>query len=109
MDDTKLYEDLARHLDQGIVGTPKSPALIEILKILFPVAEAEFAVRMPMQNKTLLASLPLSFWQDALGDDVAQEIAPDGQLDPMALDQILPTLPQDMKNTLETQLAAYNR
>ncbi len=43
MDDTKLYEDLAKHLDQGIVGTPKSPALIEILKILFPVEEAEIS------------------------------------------------------------------
>lgn len=61
-----------------------------------------------LQNKTLLASLPLSFWQDALGDEITQEIAPNGQLDPMALDQILPTLPQDMKNVLETQLAAYN-
>lgn len=62
-----------------------------------------------LQNKTLLASLPVTFWQDALGDEITREIAPNGQLDPMALDQILPTLPQDMKNTLETQLAAYNR
>jgi len=54
MDTTKLYENLARHLDQGIVGTPKSPALIEILKILFPGEEAEIAVRLPMQSKTLL-------------------------------------------------------
>jgi hypothetical protein len=50
MDNTKLYEDLAKHLDQGIVGTPKSPALIEILKILFPVEEAEIAVKLPMMN-----------------------------------------------------------
>ena len=54
MDDTNLYEDLARHLDQGIIGTPTSPAIIEILKILFPVEEARIAVKLPMQNKTLL-------------------------------------------------------
>ena len=53
MDETNLYADLAKHLDQGIVGTPKSPALLEILKILFPVEEAKIAVRLPMQNKTL--------------------------------------------------------
>ena len=60
-----------------------------------------------LQNKQLLASLPLSFWQDALGEDVAAEIAPNGQVDLAALEQILPTLPADMKKTLETQLAAY--
>ena len=62
-----------------------------------------------MQNKALLASLPLTFWQDALGDDIAAEIAPDGQVDPTTLEAILPTLPADMKASLETQLAAYNR
>jgi len=49
----KLYAELAKHLDQGIIGSPKSLALTEILKILFPVEEAEIAVKMPMQNKTL--------------------------------------------------------
>ncbi len=53
MGDLQLYEELARHLDQGIIGSPKSPALMEILKILFPVEEAEIAVRLPMQNKVL--------------------------------------------------------
>ncbi len=53
MADTKVYEDLATHLDQGIMGTPTSPALIEILKILFPDEEAEIAVKLPMQNQTL--------------------------------------------------------
>jgi Fe-S-cluster-containing hydrogenase component 2 len=55
MADTKLYEDLARHLDQGIMGTPTSPALLEILRILFPDQEAEIAVKLPMQNQTLEA------------------------------------------------------
>lgn len=61
-----------------------------------------------LQNKDLIRSMPLTFWQDALGDDIAQEIAPGGVVDPEALEQILPTLPADMKSAVETQLAAYN-
>ena len=53
MGDTELYEKLARHLDQGFIGAPTSPALLEIIKILFPVEEAEIAVELPMQNSTL--------------------------------------------------------
>lgn len=53
MEEKKLYEELADHLDQGVLGSPKSPALMEILKILFPVGEAGAALKMPMQNKTL--------------------------------------------------------
>ncbi len=53
MKDSKLYEQLARHLDQGIVGSPKSPALMEILKILFPHEEAEVAVKLPLQDSSL--------------------------------------------------------
>jgi NAD-dependent dihydropyrimidine dehydrogenase PreA subunit len=48
-----LYEDLARHLDQGLMGAPWSPALMEILPILFPPDEAEIALRLPMENKTI--------------------------------------------------------
>jgi len=62
-----------------------------------------------LQNKALLASLPLSFWEDALGPEIAAEIAPNGQVDITMLEQILPTLPADLKSALETQLAAYNR
>jgi hypothetical protein len=53
MMETKNYEALARHLDQGIMGTPMSPSLIEILKILFPDEEVEVAIKLPMQDKTL--------------------------------------------------------
>jgi electron transport complex protein RnfB len=53
MQDAKLYEELAEHLDQGIVGSPKSPALMGILEILFPGEEAEVAVRLPMQDQSL--------------------------------------------------------
>jgi hypothetical protein len=62
-----------------------------------------------LQNKTLLMGLPLSFWQDALGEDIAKEIAPNGHVDLATLEQILPTLPADMKATLERQLAAYSK
>lgn len=61
------------------------------------------------QNRALIESLPLSFWQDVLGEEIAQEIAPNGQVDAMVLEQILPTLPADMKRTVEMQLAAYNK
>ena len=53
MKDSKRYEDLAKHLDQGIVGSPRSPALIEMLEILFPGEEAEVALRLPMQDSSL--------------------------------------------------------
>jgi len=53
MEDTHLYENLAHHLDQGIVGAPTSPALLEILKILFPFEEARVALKLTMQNQTL--------------------------------------------------------
>ncbi|MBW1817601.1 MAG: hypothetical protein JRJ60_10630 [Deltaproteobacteria bacterium] len=53
MEKADLYEKLAKHLDQGIMGAPKSPALMEILAILFPEDEAEIALGLPMQNKSL--------------------------------------------------------
>jgi len=53
MEDGTRYEELAEHLDQGIVGAPKSPALMGILEILFPGEEAEIATRLPMQDTTL--------------------------------------------------------
>ena len=62
-----------------------------------------------LANKELLAQLPLSFWQDTLGPDIAQEIAPDGVVNMTTLEQILPTLPADLKSALEVQLAAYNK
>ena len=64
MKDSKRYEELARHLDQGIVGSPKSPALMEMLEILFPGEEAEVAVRLPMQD-TALSELKALFPEKA--------------------------------------------
>ena len=53
MTEKELYQKLAKHLDQGIVGAPASPALIGILEILFPAEEAKVAAKLPMQNQTL--------------------------------------------------------
>jgi hypothetical protein len=61
-----------------------------------------------MLNKNKLAALPLSFWSDLLGDDVAREISSDGEsVNPEALMQLLPTLPNDLKAIAQKQLAAY--
>jgi hypothetical protein len=60
-------------------------------------------------NKSILGAIPLSFWEDTLGPEVAQEVAPGGVVDPELLAQVLPTLPQDLKAALVTQLAPYNR
>jgi hypothetical protein len=57
----------------------------------------------------MLQTLPLSFWEDTLGPDIAKEIAPSGTVDMTLLSQLLPTLPADLKSALETQLAAYNK
>jgi hypothetical protein len=54
-----------------------------------------------------LATLPSTFWSDALGADVMREIAPDGDVKISALKEILPTLPADLKLIIGRQLAAY--
>lgn len=58
-------------------------------------------------DKSMLASLPTSFWKDALGEDFVAEFAPGGVVDPAQLEAVLQTLPADMKATLVTQLSAY--
>ncbi len=52
-----LYEDLASHFDRFPIGAPKSPSLMEILGILFPVEEAEVALRMPIMGRTTVSDL----------------------------------------------------
>lgn len=69
MEDKHLYENLAQHLDQGIVGAPTSPALLEILRVLFPVQEAEVALKLGMQDQSL-AELRDSFPE--LGDSLEE-------------------------------------
>ena len=48
-----LYENLARQLNQGIIGAPMSPSLMGILEIMFTEEEAEIASRLPFDNRTL--------------------------------------------------------
>lgn len=60
-------------------------------------------------SKQLLSSLPLTFWEDALGPEIAQEIAPGGEVNVELLEQVLTTLPSDTKATVQRQLAAYGQ
>lgn len=53
MEKAQLYEALAKHIDQNIVGAPFSPAFMKILEILFPQEEAEVALKLPFSNKTI--------------------------------------------------------
>ena len=54
MREKTVYEKLAEHLDHGVlIGVPISPSGIEILKELFPGEEAEIALRLPLEQKTL--------------------------------------------------------
>ena len=49
-----VYEELAMHLDKAVAGAPMSPALMGILKILYPGEEAEVALRLAIyENRTL--------------------------------------------------------
>jgi ferredoxin len=53
MENEKLYKDLADHLSKHVVRTPASPSGIKILEILFPEDEAQLALLLPFENKTL--------------------------------------------------------
>ncbi|MGC9325936.1 MAG: 4Fe-4S dicluster-binding protein [Desulfomonilia bacterium] len=53
MEKQHVYEKLGGHLNQGVVGAPMSPALMEILTIMFTAEEAEIACRLPFEKKTL--------------------------------------------------------
>ncbi len=53
MEKLKLYENLARRFDQGMIGAPFSPTLIKILMLTFSEEEAEIALKLPFEKKTL--------------------------------------------------------
>ena len=72
------------------------------------LASQSLSIAGKMFDKNVLASLPATFWSDAIGPDFAAEIAPGGQVDPTALEQIIETLPNDLKASLATNLAAYS-
>jgi len=48
-DKAQAYHDLARHLDQAVIGAPQGPELLAILEELFTPAEAELAARLPFK------------------------------------------------------------
>jgi electron transport complex protein RnfB len=48
-----IYKELAAHLDKAIVGVPESTTLLKILEILFPGEEAEVALKLTFEEKTL--------------------------------------------------------
>ncbi len=47
-----------------------------------------------------LLKKPVSFYQDVLGEDIAEEISDGDSVDPQSLAEVLPTLPSDMKKLL---------
>lgn len=53
---------------------------------------------------TTLLGLPVTFWEDLLGPEISAEIAPDGAVDPQKLQEVLPTLPLDLRIALKAQL-----
>lgn len=53
MSDQGIYDGLAEHLDSMPIGAPKTPDLMEILKILFTEEEAALAVKIPFLPMTL--------------------------------------------------------
>jgi len=71
------------------------------------IAASQVNLNGELFDKIKLASLPATFWQDALGEDVAKEVTSDGVVDAEKLAQVLSTLPQDLKTTLVTQLTPY--
>ena len=67
MADATLYETLAAHFDNFIVGAPRTDSLIEILHILFPPEEAETALGMPVMHR-----MALTEWQAAMPERAAR-------------------------------------
>ncbi len=65
MQSESLYEDLASHFDRFPIGTPRTPTLMEILSVLFPVEEAEVALRMPIMGRARVSDLAPEGPEDA--------------------------------------------
>jgi ferredoxin len=61
MNTEKLYDELADRMNQGLIGTPKTPALMEILKALFPEEEAKIALKLPMYQQKTMSELKKKF------------------------------------------------
>jgi len=58
-------------------------------------------------DKADLSAVPLTFWEDLLGPEITQEIAPDGVVNPEVLSQVIQTLPADIKAIAQKELSGY--
>lgn len=93
--------DVQKYYNKGIADP-----LTAVFNTEYP-SDQYIKISSALTNRALLEKLPLSFWSDALGPETIAEIAPGGVLDVALLEQVISTLPADLKATLETQLAAY--
>ena len=59
-------------------------------------------------RKEVVAQLPPTFWTDALGPEITREISKEGSdVDIETLQQVMKTLPADLKSVVANQLRAY--
>ena len=71
VDSTPVYERLQQRLDRNVTGAPDSPTLIEILRILFSVEDAELAARIPTRPTSIeQLALRIGMAADALEDKI---------------------------------------
>jgi ferredoxin len=73
IDSTPVYERLQQRLDRNVTGAPDSPTLIEILRILFSVEDAELAARIPTRPTSIerlaeRAGMPADALDDQISD-----------------------------------------
>jgi hypothetical protein len=88
---TKYYDRKLPDALQTVFNTEKTAsACVDLCGKMVPI--------------TKLASLPASFWSDLGGAELANEIAPNGQVDASKLAAIVDTLPLDLKVVLKSQV-----
>jgi hypothetical protein len=92
---------LGRHYDRKIPD-PVATVFNSSVKL----AAASLDLGGQLVDPAKLASLPASFFSDALGADVVSEIAPGGHVDAQKVAEVLMTLPADMKQDLARHLKA---
>jgi hypothetical protein len=111
-------KDYQVKLSETLLALDKKTGLDKLYGIALPdpiqsvwnttkLAQNQIELNGTLFDKNKLATVPLTFWEDALGEDVISEIAPNGTIDTNLLAQVLTTLPQDAKTNLVTQLAPY--
>ena len=68
------------------------------------VASATIDIAGSMVPVDRLSALPASFWADLGGQELADEVAPGGHVNPQTLATVVETLPMDLKHVLKAQL-----